>query len=154
VYGPHLFDQPTADRLCAEIDPSQLIRMIAVLREDGDEKVIAYFILQLGVGAHELQRYSSVGIALDPALDCLVAPSVADAYQSQGLGSLLMPHVFAVARRLGRRRVVLMGGVYQANERAVHFYKKMGFQAVGTFASSEHPDRPSYDMYLDLECVD
>lgn len=147
LYGPHPFDQPTADALCASIAYADTIRMIALRAgEAGQEEIIAYFILQLTVPSAEIERYAAAGVLLDPRLDCLIAPSIADAHQNQGLGTPLMEHVFAVARGLGRRNIVLMGGVLMHNERAVHYYRKLGFQPVGTFVESGPSRRASYDM--------
>lgn len=154
LYAPHLFDQATADRLCAAIDYSDTIRLIATLpgqgTPSGQEQVIAYFILQLGIPPGELSRYAGAGISLNPQTGCLVAPSVADKYQSRGVGSPIMRHVFRIARRLGYKQVVLMGGVLICNERAVHFYRKLGFQTAGTFVGDQELGRPSYDMYREL----
>ena len=151
LYGPHPFDQATADRLCAQVDYAHTIRMLATVGIDAqrlEEQVIAYFILRLGVSESEKERYRQAGIVLDPQTDCSLAPSVADAFQDQGLGSLLMCHLFSTARRLGYARMVLVGGVRGTNDRAIHFYGKHGFRTVGTF---EHPDEPvNYDMIVDL----
>lgn len=150
LYGPHPFDQATADKLCAEINYADTIRFIATLPAEGQEQVIAYFILMLGLTPGEMERYPKAGIAVDPKLDCLIAPCVADAYQSQGLGSPCMRHMISVARRLGRRYFLLMGGVYAHNERAVHFYQKTGFQMVAPFTPTWAGGRLSYDMYVAL----
>ena len=151
MYGPHPFDQATADKFCAEINYAETIRFIGLIPEGAEERVIAYFILAIGVPENELNRYQAAAIALNPQTDCLVAPSVADEFQNQGAGSIMMRHVFESAQSLGRKHVVLMGGVYQINERAVHFYQKMGFKAVGTFASPWAPEKISYDMYKRLD---
>ena len=151
-YAPHPFDQATADVLCANVDYGDTIRMLATLSPPdapgGQEQVIAYFILQLSVKDGDRDRYKKLGITLDSESDCMLAPSVADAFQDQGVGSLMMAHLLTVARRLGRKRMVLMGGVRGMNERAIHFYRKHGFRTVGTF------DWPAghlnYDMILDL----
>jgi hypothetical protein len=93
LYGPHPFDQVTADKLCAEINYADTIRFIATLSAEGQEQVIAYFILMLGLTSGEMERYPKAGIAVDPKLDCLIAPCVADAYQGQGLGfTMHAPH--------------------------------------------------------------
>jgi ribosomal protein S18 acetylase RimI-like enzyme len=62
-----------------------------------------------------------------------------------------MRHIFAIARDLGFVRVVLMGGVYMTNDRAVHFYRKLGFREIGiTFENPPDSGRLSYDMFVDL----
>jgi diamine N-acetyltransferase len=147
-YAPHPFDQATADQLCAEIDFSKNLRLIATLQKDGQEQGIAYIILVPGVADVEVKRYAGVGVAIDSASVCTLAPSVADAYQSQGLGSRLMVEVKRSARRLGFKRMILMGGVQKTNERGVHFYKKNGFVSVNQF---EHPvGMINFDMIMDL----
>jgi diamine N-acetyltransferase len=150
-YGPHPFDQATADKLCAEINYEDTIRMIAVEGEGGAAEIIAYFIFQPNIPPGEVERYARAGIALDPRQGCLVAPSVADAHQNRGLGTPLMRHMFALAKRLGFTRMVLMGGVYQTNERAVHYYRKLGFRDIGiTFENPPDSGRISYDMHVAL----
>ena len=110
-YGPHPFDQATADKLCAENDYAHTIRMLAVTGQGANEHVVAYFILVLGVGEDDASRYAKLGMILNAATDCTLAPSVADAYQDKGVGSLMMKHVLETTRRLSKQRMVLMGGV-------------------------------------------
>ena len=150
MYGPHPFDQASAEKFCSEINYADTIRFIATIPESAEAHVIAYFILQMGVPEQEMMRYQKAGMTLNPQTDCLVAPSVSDAYQNQGIGSIMMEYVFDSARQLGRKQVVLMGGVYQHNERAVHFYRKMGFITVGTFDPPWADGKPSYDMFVVL----
>jgi len=147
-YAPHPFDQDTADDLCATVDYAHTIRLLAVLDRAERREVIGYFILRLGVGQSEIERYAQAGYPLDPQADCMVAPSVADTYQDRGLGSVMMAALIQVARRLGRRRIVLMGGTQATNHRAIHFYAKCGFCTIGEF---EWPaGLGNYDMMLDL----
>jgi GNAT superfamily N-acetyltransferase len=147
-YGPHPFDQTTADRLCAHIDYAHTIRMIATIGTGAHEKVIAYFILILGTTDSDREHYRRVAILLGPETDCTVAPSVADAFQNQGVGSPLMRHLIRVAQRLGRKRMVLLLGTQATNHHAIHFYEKHGFRIVGTF--EQPPGRNNYDMLLEL----
>jgi GNAT superfamily N-acetyltransferase len=147
-YGPHPFDQATADHLCATINHAEAIRFVAVGTFDGRDTVAAYFILVLSTGEGEHERYAKAGIELNPKTDCTFAPSVRDVFQNQGLGSPLFEHVIDIARRLGRRKMVLMGGVQVLNVRAVHFYEKQGFQKIGGFEGP--PGIFSQDMVLEL----
>ena len=147
-YGPHPFDQATADAFCATLDPERILRMVAVLADTVPERIIGYMILRLRLDAEECERYAQYGIVLEPDRDCTIAPSVADEYQDQGLGSALFAQAVDVLHQLGRRYLLLQGGVYMTNARAIHFYQKVGFRIVGEF---EHPSSiRSYDMILDL----
>ncbi|MCL5995073.1 MAG: GNAT family N-acetyltransferase [Chloroflexi bacterium] len=147
-YGPHPFDRKTAEQICSSVDLTDTLRMLAIIHGDGGERVIAYFILILGIRDDDALRYAQLGIPLDARTDCTLAPSVADEYQSKGLGSLVMRHLLDVARKLGRKRMVLWGGTQATNDRAIHFYHKHGFHTVGQF--EEPPGFNNYDMILSL----
>src|SRR5207245_2263314 len=120
-----------ANEICSTLDPTDILRMVAVLSYGGEERIIAYMLLKMGILEGDRQRYKNLGMALDPASDSTLAPSVADDFQNQGLGSLMMEHLLAIACVLGRKRTVLWAGVQATNDRAVHFYTKWGFRKVG-----------------------
>jgi ribosomal protein S18 acetylase RimI-like enzyme len=146
-YGPHPFDQETADAICAGLATDDVLRITATVATGTETRIIGYFLLKRGVWEDDSKRYEQLGIPLNPETDCTLAPSVSDDYQNQGIGSILMSHVLQIAPRIGRRRVVLWGGVQATNVRAVHFYTKSGFRKVGEFFT----DKPNFDMILDLE---
>ena len=129
LYGPHPLNSEYAAKLCSQIDYAVSLRFVA---EVGAE-IQAYFILDLGVRDRDVARYSEHGRSLEPRESCTFAPSVADAHLSSGIGSALMPLILEATRRLGRRRLILMGGVRADNPRAQHFYRKFGFERVGEF---------------------
>ena len=154
-YGPHRFDQATADELCASVDSADALRMLACSEAGGETRVIGYFISVMGIKESDTKRFMDLGITLDAENDCTLAPSVADDYQDAGLGSLIMAHVLSVLRKCGKRRLLLMGGVQERNARAAHFYVKHGFQKVGEFKINTTVDGEAvqinnFDMILDL----
>ncbi|MFH1086031.1 MAG: GNAT family N-acetyltransferase [Chloroflexota bacterium] len=147
-YGPHAFDRVTAERLCANLGPDDGIRFVATLGEGDAEQIIAYMILTPKIGDGDRQRY---GDALDDGRCACLAPSVADAFQSQGLGTQMGQHVLASARRLGLRQVILMGGVVAKNERARRLYERLGFRRVREFTTHGQETLLNYDMVIDLD---
>ena len=147
LYGPHPFDQETADRLCAEADTDRAqIRLLLLVDAGREPQALAYFIVGFVMNDADVQRYAARGMPLDDATDATIAPVVADAHQNSGFGSLLMLHLMPWLRRLGKRRLVLLGGVRQHNARAIHFYEKWGFRPVGMFTTSA----PNIDMIAEL----
>jgi RimJ/RimL family protein N-acetyltransferase len=148
VYGPHPFDQETADRLCRDLDSADHLRMLAIVEEHGMQRIVAYFIVHFGVYESDHNRYEQREMPLDPTVDCELAPSVADAYQGSGVGSLVMGHLLPLLKRAGRQRLALVGGVRAENLRAIHFYEKFGFRKVGEFKS--RGDIDNFDMIADL----
>jgi GNAT superfamily N-acetyltransferase len=147
LFGPHPLTMDEAHTLCAEIDYPHTLRFIALADSGKQLAIVAYLILILGVRNNDQTRYQDRGMLLDERFDCTLAPSVADAYQNRGLGTALMPKVLDVARRLGRKRVVLWEGTQASNLRAIHFYEKFGFQTVGKFSTQVE----NYDMILNLD---
>ena len=145
-YGPHPFNQQTADEICAGLEADDTLRLVATVPSAGGERIIAYMLLKMGVLEHDQRRYEALGLPLDPDTDCTFAPSVADDYQNRGIGSRMLRHIIQLAPRLGRRRIVLWYGVQATNDRAVHYYTRAGFRKVGEFTT----DKNNYDMILDL----
>ena len=155
LYGPHPFDQATADRLCTEAggDRSRT-RLLTTLEPPAAGpgaprdalRVVAYFILGFAMHSRDAERYRQRGMPLDDQTDVSLAPVVADAYQSTGVGSLVMEQLLPWLRQHGRRRLVLLGGVRQHNAQAIRFYEKWGMRRVGEFVTSA----PNYDMIVDL----
>ncbi len=146
-YGPHPFDRETADKLCACADDSQVVRFVAEL-DDGDGSVfIAYMILSQRISDDDRRRY---GDSLDYGRSACLAPSVADTYQNQGLGTAMARHVLDCARRMGVYKVILMGGVVARNAQARRLYQKLGFREVRSFWIHSKEPLLNYDMVLDL----
>ena len=143
LYGPHRFDQETADRLCTETrTDTEVVRFVVTVADDDGARIIAYFIVGLRMQDADVKRYAARGTPLDDRTDAYLAPSVSDAYQDTGVGSAVMAHLVPWLRGLGRRRLMLLGGVRQRNERAIAFYRKWGFRTVGEF----HTRQANYDM--------
>jgi len=149
-YGPHPFDRATAEKLCASLDPATTLRFIAILDDGGpNAEIIGYMILTRQIGESDLARY---GDRIRPEVCASFAPSIADAYQEQGIGTAMARHVLACARKLGLKQVILMGGVQARNERARHFYAKLGFQPQGEFWLHHGGEELlNYDMLLELD---
>jgi ribosomal protein S18 acetylase RimI-like enzyme len=146
-FAPHPFDQATADALCLRPVPD-VLRLVAVPACAPASPFLAYIILRLGVTGGERRRFAARSQPIWPESDCTVAPSVADTCQGQGLGTRLMTLVCDLARRLGRERMLLMGGTQADNARAVALYRRLGFQIAGEF---EHPAGVwNYDMLKPL----
>lgn len=147
VYGPHPFDRETAERLTSSIDTATTLRFVALL-DDGspNARIIGYVILTRDIHDSDLRRYGG-RIHRDECAS--LAPVIADAYQDQGIGTLMARHVIACAKDVGLRQVMLMGGVRADNPRAQRLYTKLGFLQVGEFWL-ESAQVMNYDMMIEL----
>ncbi|MFD3559861.1 GNAT family N-acetyltransferase [Streptomyces sp. NPDC058686] len=140
------YDLAAARDLCAAIARYDKLRL--VLEDESSERIVGLFELSLALTASDIARYRAAGIHLTERTDCRFGPTLADAYQGSGAGSLVFPFVTEAVRLLGRTRIILWGGVLADNPRALRFYEKNGFQHVGPFTGPHGV--PSLDMILPL----
>ncbi len=127
-FGPHAFD------LQSVIDYYDTDKKIGYIAVDVlNQSIVAYFIIKKGYLEHDRNRYESYEITLDKNTDCTFAPSVADAWQSCGLGNILFHFVLDDIKEYHIKRVILWAGVQAENEKALNFYLKNNFQILGEF---------------------
>ncbi len=128
-FGPHPFDNETIRSLFC--DSGSYIGYIAVDEENG--RIIAYSVIKTGILEHDRFRLEGYGLALDPVTDATYAPSVADDWQGRGIGPQLYEYMVDDLIARGIRRIILWGGVQCGNDRAVSFYRRLGFNILGEF---------------------
>ncbi|MGI5417840.1 GNAT family N-acetyltransferase [Actinomadura luteofluorescens] len=139
-------DLAAARELCAAIARYDKLRL--VLEEEASARIVGLLEFSLALTQGDVERYRKAGVNLNEETDCRFGLTLADAHQGQGLATSAFPLVCEVARRLGKRRIILWGGVLADNPRAIRFYEKNGFQRVGPFTG---PDgRTALDMILDI----
>jgi GNAT superfamily N-acetyltransferase len=141
-YGPHKFDK----QLLTEIyqNPGDHTAYIALDIETSE--IIAYSVIKKGFLEHDGYRLQSYGIIPDSTTDCTFAPSVADEWQSLGVGNSLFRFLLADLISNGLNRIILWGGVQSDNNKAVNYYMKNGFRILGQF---EHNGQ-NFDMILEI----
>jgi diamine N-acetyltransferase len=142
-FGPHRFDIQSIIDLYENSD--KYIGYIALDTERSE--IIAYSIIKIGYLEHDSFRLKSYGLKLDAETDCTYAPSVADQWQSQGVGNSLFNFMLSDLKMLGIKRIILWGGVQIDNLKAVNYYTKNGFTTLGQFEYNGQ----NYDMILELE---
>jgi diamine N-acetyltransferase len=127
-FQPHPLTPEFSALICKESEPTALRSVV-----ECSGRIVAYFILEGEMSENEAGRYDHHGIQLQSGEDYLFAPSVADNYQNLGVASAAMPHLLSVARDLGARSLVLMGGTQATNAQAIGFYEKFGFKRFGGY---------------------
>lgn len=142
-FGPHPFNREAIDEFYSAGNP-----YTAYIAEDtATFEIIAYAIIKKGLIQEDMLRLNSLGIQTDEDTDCTFAPSVADKWQSRGLGDKLFRFILEDLKNKNYRRIILWGGVQSTNDRAVNYYKKNNFIKVGEF---EHNGN-NFDMIKDLD---
>ncbi|MEM7108223.1 MAG: GNAT family N-acetyltransferase [Bacteroidota bacterium] len=127
-YAPHDFDVDTVISIC-QGNYKKYQAFIGI----EDDLVIAYAVIKNGLKDGEVNRFAAYAVRLSSGQDYSLAPSVADAFQSQGIGGLLLNSVESHLKELGAEKIILWGGVQLRNQKAVQYYLKNGFQTLGKF---------------------
>ncbi|WUX91447.1 GNAT family N-acetyltransferase [Streptomyces sp. NBC_01423] len=135
-----------ATELCDAIARYDKLRL--VVEDVVSDRIVGLVEFSFDLVAGDIARYREAGIGLG-ATDCRFGVTLADDHQGRGVGSRVFPLVADVARRFGRKRVILFGGVLAENARAIRYYEKNGFRAVGSFTGGDGVR--SLDMVLDLD---
>ena len=141
-FAPHGFE--SADILTAYASPCALFGYLGFLN---NKELIAYTVVKIGYLQQDAPRLQSYGLSLHPLTDAAVAPSVADAWQGRGAGGAMMQAVIHDLKPKGINRLLLWGGVQTTNEKAVGFYKRMGFWEAGSFEYNGS----NTDMVMELQ---
>jgi ribosomal protein S18 acetylase RimI-like enzyme len=140
-FGPHKFDRQS---IIEFYDFNYNLGYVAHTVDT--REIIAYSIIKIGYLEHDSIRLQSYGIKLDNKTDCTFAPSVADLWQSCGIGNNLFHFILSDLTNTEVERIILWGGVQIDNEIAVNYYKRNGFKILGQFAYNGD----NYDMIYDI----
>jgi ribosomal protein S18 acetylase RimI-like enzyme len=140
-FGPHEFDLQSLFKF---YESNLNLGYIAVASDTND--IIAYSIVKIGFLEHDRNRLESYGMLLDNQKDSTFASSVTDLWQGYGIGNHLFNYLLLDLITLKIERIILWGGVQMDNERALNYYKKIGFNTIGQFTYNGE----NYDMIYDI----
>lgn len=142
-FAPHPFDIHSLQRLYA--DGQEAYRGYIAI-DKHSQNIVAYAVVKMGCWEPDVTRLQGYGLTLNPATDASFAPSVADAWQGQGIGKQLLQYIKADLMDTEITRLILWGGVQYTNEQAVRYYHRQGFVTVGHFDYHGQNE----DMVLDI----
>jgi len=141
-FAPHGFDSECLHHI---LDPDHG-HSCFIARETKDGPIVGYAVARLFYEPYEKDRFKGYDWTTDNVTDAFYAPSVADDRQGQGIGRLLMKETRRTLSEIGRKRMLLWGGVQATNEKALDHYRKAGFIELGRFEWNGS----NLDMALDL----
>ena len=122
-FAPHLFDRESIEKFYK--DSSNMAYLVFDCECD---EIVAYSIVKTGIVDCDFERFRSYGLNLNNASDYTFAPSVADGWQSCGIGSIMLQFILHELKQADVNRLFLWGGVQSKNKKAVNYYKKFGFR--------------------------
>lgn len=142
-FGPHPFDKETINEICR--NPNEEITRYVAIDEHGN--IIAYMLIQQGMIGWDKKRYAERNQSYDHSFSVTFAPSVEDAWQSSGVASVMNSIIENDLRKRNIQNIILWGGVQATNEKAINFYKKLGYQFIASFW---HDGKDNHDMVKTL----
>jgi len=127
-FGPHTYDLASLQLFYT--DPAHIGFIVCDQQFD---QIIAYSVIGMGILPHDHSRLSSYGLTFQNEQEATLAPSVADEWQSRGVGSALLHFIFEELKNRSIKRIFLWGGVQATNEKAINYYHKHDFRILGQF---------------------
>lgn len=128
-FGPHAFTQEAIEAIYNSVENFTGY----TAKQRCTEQIIAYAIVKKGILPHDFERLQRYGLQLDNKTDCTFAPSVADKWQSCGVGNYLLSFIIEDLKKAGFQRILLWGGVQSTNDKALQYYIKNEFTVLGRF---------------------
>jgi RimJ/RimL family protein N-acetyltransferase len=116
----------------SNINPQAVLAVVAVVKEAGAWRIV-------GVSSLKFYSEEAFGHKADLGL------TVHDSYQNQGIGTALLTHMITLAKKRNLTKVCLT--VHTENVRAVHLYKKAGFEIEGVLKKEMHYKNRFTDEY-------
>jgi putative acetyltransferase len=126
------FTRERIERWTSNIDYNKVLTIVAVIEEKNGQRIVGS--ASLVFNEQEVFRHKAeLGIA------------VHDDYQNMGIGSATLKHLLGVARMKKLTKVFLL--VDTGNDRAVHIYKKAGFEIEGKLRNEKYHNGQYSDEY-------
>jgi RimJ/RimL family protein N-acetyltransferase len=117
------FTRERIERWTSNIDYDKVLTIVAVIEEKNERRIVGS--ASLGLNEQEVFRHKGeLGIAVD------------DDYQNMGIGSAILKHLLDIAKKKKLTKVSL--SVDTGNDRAVHVYKKAGFEIEGKLRNEKY----------------
>ncbi len=130
-YNLPSYDNKMAQTHCDAIGIYDKLRFVVEL--DIKKKIIAIFDFSFDLMPKEIEKLQNYNPQIDLAKVVRIGFGITDEYQSRGVGSHIFPYLLDVATQCGKDHLLLRGGVFAENQRAVNFYTKHGFKKFGEF---------------------
>jgi ribosomal protein S18 acetylase RimI-like enzyme len=116
----------------SNIDYDKVLTIVAVIREKDEHRIVGS--ASLSFNTNEIFKHKAE-----------LSITVHDDHQNMGIGTAMLEHLLSIARMKKLRKVWLL--VDTDNDRAVHLYKKVGFEIEGKLSKERCFDGKFGDEY-------
>lgn len=138
------YGDKTADKLCESVGKPGKMHFVVEVPPSG---IIALVKFSLDLPEADRLRYLRYGVKLVPGMVSRCGTCIADKYQNISLGGITLQQIINTSRNLGQKVVMLSGGIFADNEKAIHMVQKFGFKIVGRFTDLNG------QAHVDMHCV-
>lgn len=126
------FTRERIEKWTSNIDYDKVLTIVAAIDENGERRIVGSASLSLGT--REVSKHTAeLGMA------------VHDDYQNMGIGTTMLKHLLDLARMKKLRKIWLLTDT--DNERAIHIYRKAGFEIEGRLRNEKHLKGQYKDLY-------
>jgi ribosomal protein S18 acetylase RimI-like enzyme len=134
------YGKKTANSLCSSVSKPEKMHFVA---ESTSFEMMAIVKFSLDLPENDRLRFRRYDIDLVPGTVSRCGTCIADNYQNLGLGGITLQQIINTSRQLGQEQIMLSGGIFAENKRAIHMVQNYGFRIVGRFIDQqgqEHVD--------------
>ncbi len=136
------YNNNSAKEMCDAIGKYDKLRYVI----EGEEGIVGIVEFSLDFTEGDIKRYLDYGIKINKIEDCRFGICLKDDMQGRGVGDLVFEKVREILQSLGKKRVILWGGVLKVNTNAIKYYNNNGFRLVGEYSNKDG------DKCLDMIC--
>eukprot|EP01124_Arcella_intermedia_P036828 TRINITY_DN9723_c0_g2_i1.p1 TRINITY_DN9723_c0_g2~~TRINITY_DN9723_c0_g2_i1.p1 ORF type:complete len:153 (-),score=40.96 TRINITY_DN9723_c0_g2_i1:28-420(-) len=108
------YDIVMAQDNCDSIGKGSVHRFVLTLVSGDSPKIVGLFELCLEIGWNEIDRFKECGVEIKES-DCRFGPCLSDEFQGVGVGGIAFEYVKEMAKKMGKTRIILWGGVFEEN---------------------------------------
>lgn len=83
---------------CEAINKYDKLRFVL----EKEKELVGLFEFSFGIPQGDIDRFEKYGLKLSSQTDCRIGPLLADAYQSQGLASEVLPVLITIAKQFAK----------------------------------------------------
>jgi diamine N-acetyltransferase len=129
------YGKKTADNVCESVVKPEKLHFVAETESSG---IIALVKFSLDLPEADKLRFSQYSVDLVSGTVSRCGTCIADDFQNVGLGGITLQQIIDTSSDLGLTKVMLSGGIFADNERAIHMVQKYGFKIVGEFTDKDN----------------
>jgi putative acetyltransferase len=126
------FTRERVEGWTSDIDYDRVLTIVAVINERSEQRIVGS--ASLSFNQKEVFRHKGE-----------LAIAVHDDYQDMGIGTAMLKHLLNIARMKKLTKVFLL--VDTGNDRAIHIYKKAGFEIEGKLRNEKYYKGQYGDQY-------